>query len=438
MFIEATSAGREREPLLRKHEDEKIEAQPNDQRNSSLYRIIAAGGVYIFAVALTLSARPALILTASGGNNARATVFKGIVDILEALAGGVAAPILGSLADTHGRVPVVQICAALEAIALALIALSAHSLSGQFVGYLLISISASSSIIFAAAIADLCTEPTQATQAYAHFGGVLGAALLLGPTLGGAIAASISTVAPIWFASFIFVLCIPVFGYSVRETRVINVIDHPPSLAAVFRSSQWQNPLLAIRSTLFKNHALTLLIVANVLYSMAESAVMTVLFMYANLRVGWGAQQFGMFVSSLGLMLMVSQLLAPTLVKLLGERVIIVTGYLFAASHLIVFAMADRSWLIWFGLLMVLPSCISYPAQKAVLARQVDPEQQGQLQGSMSSINSLLKPIAILICASLFAATSSFAPGAVFILASGVMFIAAIVVSMALLHPELK
>lgn len=412
-----------------------------DARENALRRILAAEGIYIFAVALTISSRPALMLSATGNDTSRAAMFAGSVDAAQALACALTAPILGALSDVHGRVPILQLCAAVEAVALIGVALARRSLPGQFVSYMLIAISGASTVTFAAAIADLCPNPADATRAYAMFGAVLGGTFMVGPLVGGLIAGWFSPAAALIVSAAILAIAAPLFGYFLHETRIpsLSAIESPPSVFLSLQSSL-ESPLPKIRRSLTANRALTLFVAANVLSSLAESGLVSIMFMYVNERVGWGAPEVGAFLSATGLLLLLSQVLfAPRLVRLFGERTVIVAGYVFGGIHFIVYGLARKPWMFWTGLILALPSFVSYPPQKAVLARQVEPHQQGELQGSLSALNSLVKPVSTLGCATMFTiGVSSGAPGVVFMVIAAVTFCAAGIAHLALSHPELK
>lgn len=235
------------------------------------------------AVAHTLPARPALILEAAA-DAPQAALFTGLVDAVQAIVHTLTAPLLGSLADVAGRVPVLSACVFVEAVALLVVGVLHASLPGQLAGYTLAAASDAALVICFAAIADLAIDNDASTRGYALLGAAQGAAVMLGPVLGGLTATSITTAAPLYISGILLIIAIP---------ALVRIPDpRPPGASSV---SFWQsarrtagdNPFVKIRDTLLITNALALLSTAYAVYQFAQAAILSMMYLYSNAAAGW-------------------------------------------------------------------------------------------------------------------------------------------------------
>ena len=106
---------------------------------------------------------------------------------------------------------------------------------------------------------------------------------------------------------------------------------------------------------------------------------------------------------------------------MLGEKNSIYAGLILYAIGLILFALADTGWLM---LIFLIPYClggICGPALQGVISNQVPANEQGELQGSLTSLISVTSIIGPLLMNYLFAyftgpAAPVYMPGAPFLL----------------------
>ena len=126
-------------------------------------------------------------------------------------------------------------------------------------------------------------------------------------------------------------------------------------------------------------------------------------------------------------------LLVRRLVPLMGERRAALSGYVLSALAYLAFAFADQVWLLGVGIALQAMGSISGPAVQALLSARAGPDQQGQVQGALASIQGLTAIVAPLVSGwafSTFAAAEApvHLPGAPFLLAAlayGVAYLAA-------------
>lgn len=402
----------------------------------TLLSYIAACTWYVFAVYLTVPARPALILAAAAGDAGGAAIFNGFVDSFQAILCFVTAPLLGSLGDNVGRIPIFLFCVTVEVIILYLIAIFRKSLTGLFISLSLIAISKSSITSLTAAIADIANTRESSTRAFALLGAAENISITLGPFLGGLIVSVSFYAMPFLLGATILLLSLP-FLAKLPESR-----DGSPSLQTLWqtvRSTRLESPLQKVKIALLETRALTLLTVSFVLESLAEDGTYGVIYYYAQGAVGWTSKDFGIYVSVAGLASMMSQFaLTPLFVRLFGERNVIIGGFLSNGVRFFIIAVSSKNWILWASIVFGIPYFAARPQIKAVLSRQVSQERQGRLQGSLSAVNSLVSVMSSLCIAALFAISNSLGvPGAVFYGTTAMTVVAAYLAHLGLAHSTL-
>jgi MFS transporter, DHA1 family, tetracycline resistance protein len=147
-----------------------------------------------------------------------------------------------------------------------------------------------------------------------------------------------------------------------------------------------------------------------------------------------------MFLSMVGLSLLISQgLFARVCVKTIGETNTILLGFLFAVLHYAVYGFANRAWIVYMGLAFGCVSFVGEPAIKGLVARQVPAPEQGSLQGGLSALTTLLRPLSPLFGTTIFGYGNSIGrPGIVFAAISVLSSLSFLVVARALVKPGMK
>jgi MFS transporter, DHA1 family, tetracycline resistance protein len=147
-----------------------------------------------------------------------------------------------------------------------------------------------------------------------------------------------------------------------------------------------------------------------------------------------------MFLSLVGLSLLISQgIFAKLFVQVIGETATILVGFAFAVLHYVVYAFADRAWIVYMGLFFGCVSFVGDPALKGLIARQVPVSEQGALQGALSGLTTLLRPFSPLFGTTIFGYANSMGrPGIVFGAISVLSSFSLLVVSRALYKPGMK
>ena len=402
---------------------------------------LLAGALLTFSVSFSIPSRTALILSAADNDASYAALFNGFSLSVQSLISATTAPVLGSLADSTGRVPVLLFSVMFECIGLFLLAVFSDSLPGQFFCCLLTSISGSAGLTILAAVSDLAKDRRTETRTFARYSATQGIAIALGPFIGGAFAAITFTAAPILVSAVILLSCLLLFAH-LPDTAGSDLLSARKSLWFSLQKTRCKvdGPLPTIKRSLSETRALTILAVGLLVESLAVNGLVSITFLYLNTKFGFGSFRFGVYVSLTGAVLIMSQLaLSARMVRWAGERYVIVCGFIFCAIQCLTLGHAKKTWVLWPSILLLIPYFAAIPSLKAVVARQVDTDKQGQLQGSIEAIQSVVKPLASLGLASAFAISNRYdMPEFVFYPIAFCMLAAGVITNVALNHPEIK
>lgn len=331
-------------------------------------------------------------------------------------------PIIGNLSDKFGRRPVLLFSLFGFAIDYIFQAL-ANSYGLLFIGRIIAGITGASFTTGAAYIADISTPETRAKN-FGMIGAAFGLGFIIGPALGGLLAGW-GIRAPFYAAAGLCLLNF-LYGYFVL----------PESLDKEHRRPfEWKkaNPFGAYQF-LRKNPAIGGFAICYFLIYLAAQSVQGNWNYYTIFRFGWKESMVGISLAIVGVLVgLVQTVLTRKINPLLGNEKSIYLGLVFYASGLLLFGLANTTWMM---LVFLLPYClggIAGPALQASMAAHVPRNQQGALQGTLTSLMSLTTIMGPLIMTGLFKYfTSSRAPfhlpGIPFFLGSLFMLLALFVI----------
>jgi len=330
-------------------------------------------------------------------------------------------PILGGLSDRFGRRPVVLLSNFGLALDYVLMAL-APSLTWLFVGRVISGITSASISTSFAYIADI-TPPERRAAVFGKVGAAFGAGFVLGPALGGLLG-GMDPRLPFWVAA----------GLSFANT-LYGLLILPESLPPDRRSPlRWRsaNPLGSLH-LLRSDRVLAGLSVVNFFAQLAHVVLPSTFVLYATYRYGWDAATVGLTLAMVGICAMAVQGAAiGPIVKRFGERRALLLGLGCGAAGFLIFAVAPTGPLSWLGIPVMALWGVSGAAIQALMTQSVAPDQQGQLQGATSSVQSvsqLVGPFLFTLTFAYFIGAQApvSLPGAPFFLASALLVLALLI-----------
>jgi MFS transporter, DHA1 family, tetracycline resistance protein len=375
----------------------------------------------MFALGLILPILPKLVESFVDNDTAQAARIFGLFGTAWALMQFVFSPLLGSLSDRFGRRPVVLLSNFGLGLDYVLMAL-APSLSWLFVGRVISGITSASVSTAFAYIADV-TPPEQRATMFGKIGVAFGAGFILGPAVGGLLG-GMDPRLPFWVAA----------GLSFANA-LYGLLILPESLPPERRSPfRWKsaNPVGALR-LLGSDRVLAGLSLVTFLAQVAHVVLPSTFVLYATYRYGWNATTVGLTLAIVGLCSMAVQGLGiGPIVKRLGERRALLLGLGFGAAGFFIYGAAPTGPLFWLGIPVMSLWGVAGAAAQALTTRLVTPEQQGQLQGATSSVQSvsqLVGPFLFTLTFAYFIGAQAPVklPGAPFLLAAALLLMAMLV-----------
>jgi DHA1 family tetracycline resistance protein-like MFS transporter len=331
------------------------------------------------------------------------------------------APVIGNLSDKYGRRPVLLFSLLGFGIDYIILAL-APNYGWLFVGRVIAGITGASFTTAAAYIADISTAETR-TKNFGMIGAAFGLGFVIGPALGGLLA-GLGTRAPFYAAAALCLLN-TLYGYFVL----------PESLPKENRRAfEWKkaNPFGSLQ---FLRHTpgIGKMALCFFLIYLASQAVQGNWSFFTIHRFGWKESMVGISLAVVGVLVGAVQAgLTRVINPKIGNTNSIYAGLLLYTLGLLLFAFASQTWMMFAFLIPYCLGGIANPSLQATIATYVAPNQQGQLQGALTSLMSLSTIIGPLIMNNLFTYFTSnkapfYFPGVSFLLGALFMLTSAVI-----------
>jgi MFS transporter, DHA1 family, tetracycline resistance protein len=376
----------------------------------------------IIGLGIIIPVLPALIRELIGGDLSQASAIGGWLMFSYAVMQFLCAPILGNLSDRFGRRPVLLMSLfgfGLDYILLAV----APTIGWLFVGRILAGITGASITTASAYIADI-SNPDKRAQHFGLMGAMFGLGFIIGPLLGGVLGQWGSRVPFMVSAGLAFMNWL--YGYFVL----------PESLPAERRRPfDWKraHPFGSLKQ-LRKYPAISSLVLSLSLVYIAIHAVQTTWSYYNMGKFGWDERMIGYSLAFVGFLVAIVQGgLIRFIIPKFGAKRSLLAGLTMHATGLMLFAFATRGWMMFAFSLVYCVGGIAGPALQSIISGQVPPNEQGELQGSLTSLMSLTSIIGPLLMTNLYAwftrpGAIVFFPGAPFLMGS-LLFLAGAILS---------
>ena len=330
--------------------------------------------------------------------------YMGILAALYALMQFIFAPLLGALSDNFGRRPVLLV-----------------SLAGAVVNYLIMAFASHLwLLLLGRAIAGTdqreyrggdgmadghYARPGNRASRFGLFNATFGAGFIIGPVLGGVLG-DYGVRLPFFVAAVLNSANVLLALFALQESR--QPARQKMALAGL-------NPLRPMRWLFSVKGLLTIALVFFFLSATGE--------VYGICWALWGQDMFhwnglwiGLSLAAFGVCQTLAQAFLPgPATRLLGERGAILGGIACSSTALIVLSLAQQSWIVFAVMPLIALGGIGTPALQALATRQVQADNQGQLQGVLASTVSLASIVAPLVFSSLYFGFRTWWPGAIWL-----------------------
>ena len=387
--------------------------------------VIVLSVVYIdmLGVGLAFPVLPRLIEQFEGGDISLASYIYGGLAAAYSAMQFLCAPLIGALSDRYGRRPVILLALAGMGVNYFLLAF-APSLWLFALGRMVAGAFGATFTAAGAYVADT-TPPEKRTQSFGLIGAAFGFGFITGPALGGVLG-GVSLRLP-----FVVAGCLSLADFAFAFFAL------PESLAPENRKPlnlKYANPVGAVREVGRYSSVLELMAIF-VLATFANRVAEMTWVLFTSYRFHWSPTQTGWSLAAVGVMFVVGQGgLVRVVVPKIGERRAILLGLTVSAITVTLYGIVPRGWMVFpVVVLGVFGWTLAQPAVQALMSRSVPANEQGLLQGALSSMVNLTSIAGPPIWTSLFAffvspQTPIVVPGAAFF-AAAVVFVVALMLA---------
>lgn len=330
-------------------------------------------------------------------------------------------PLLGNLSDRFGRRPVLLVSLFFMALDYLVMAWAA-SIWLLLIARLLGGITAATQSTANAYIADI-SSPAEKTNRFGLVSAAFGMGFVLGPLAGGLLG-NYGTRAP-----FIAAAALAAANFVLGLLVLPETVDHNTR-----RRFEWTraNPLGAFRY-IGRLPDMGRLLGITFLFGIAMFVYPAIWAYFGQARFGWGPGMVGFSLAVYGICLAFTQavLIRPA-TRRFGDRRIVLIGLVIDIGCLVVLSVITSGVLALALTPISALASMAAPALQGILSKSVPDNQQGELQGALTSINALGMIIAPVLFTQIFwfftrSESWVFLPGAPF-LVSAVLVVACLAV----------
>ena len=349
------------------------------------------------------------------GSTSLAATYGGWLTFSYAIMQFAVSPILGNLSDQYGRRPILLFSLFGFGIDYLFVAF-APSIAWLFVGRIIAGITGASITTASAYMADIST-PENRAQNFGMIGAAFGLGFIIGPLLGGLLGEHGSRLP--FFVAAGLALANWLYGYFVLPESL------PKHLRRKF---EWKraNPLGSLLQ-LKKYPAVAGLIGSLLLIYLAAHSVQSN-WSFVNIeKFKWTPKLIGISLGVVGFLIaLVQGLLIRVVNPRIGNEKSVYLGLSLYTLGLLLFTFASQTWMMFAFLVPYCLGGIAGPALQSIISGNVPPNEQGELQGALTSLMSLTSVLGPIMMTSTFAYFTGptapfYFPGASFLLGALLM-----------------
>ncbi|MFY7708636.1 MAG: TCR/Tet family MFS transporter [Flavobacteriales bacterium] len=380
------------------------------KQNAALTFIFITLLIDVIGIGIIIPVLPKLIVEVGGGNISDAALIGGLLIAAFSVMQFIFSPFLGNLSDHYGRRPILLI--SLFGFGLDYILMAyAPTLGWLFVGRIIAGIMGASFTTASAYIADV-SPPEKRAQNFGLIGAAFGLGFIIGPFLGGWLG-QFGTRVP-FIGAAILTLLNWLFGFFVLPESLPVDKRRKFDIAKI-------NPFNAF-SSIAKFPVILGLVASLIVIYIASHATQSTWSFFTIERFQWEEKEVGYSLAVVGILVSIVQgLLIRIINPRLGAERSVYVGILLYALGFFLFSFATAGWMMFVFLIPYCLGGISGPALQGIMSSQVPDNQQGELQGALTSLISLTSIVGPLVMTAIFAYFTKedsvfYFPGAAFFL----------------------
>ena len=323
-------------------------------------------------------------------------------------------PVIGGLSDRFGRRPL--LLASLIAFGADYLVMAfAPNLWWLVVARIVAGVTGATFPTAYAYLADI-SSPERRSANFGLIGMAFGFGFIIGPALGGLVAqfsprAPFLLAAALAFANALYGWLVLPESLAPENRRAFDLRRANP-VGALLRLRAAHPRVLALALTVF-------------VWAMSYQSLYSVWNFFGIARFGWTPAQVGWSLAAVGVSgAIVQGVFSRRLIPRFGQRRIIIAGAVSAMVGYAIYAFATAGWMLYAGIAVSALQGLVFPCLQGLMSADVSPSEQGELQGSVTSMQALAAILGPPLMTTTFAAFSAerasvYFPGAPFLLSTG-------------------
>ena len=371
-----------------------------DKKEAALGFIFITLLIDIIGFGIIIPILPELIQNLTHGSVSDSSRYGGLLIFAYSVMQFICSPIIGNLSDQYGRRPVL-LCSLFGFGIDYLFLAFAPTIGWIFVGRMVAGVTGASITTGSAYISDIST-PEKKAQNFGMIGAAFGLGFIIGPVLGGQLA-HFGVRMP-FIGAAVLSLINWLYGYFVLPESLLKENRRP---------FDWKraNPIGSLKM-LKKYPVIEGLVVSITLIYIASHSVQTTWTYYTIEKFGWSPTMRGYSLGVVGICVAIVQgLLIRKIIPKLGQEKSVYIGLALYMIGFILFALASQTWMMYAFTAVYCLGGIAMPSIQGIISAHVPANEQGELQGALTSLMSATSIVGPLIMTNVFAYfTSSQAP----------------------------
>ena len=351
------------------------------------------------AIGLIIPVLPALVGSFSSSQSDQAYWY-GVVAFSFGIANFLASPLLGALADHHGRRPVLLL--GFLGLGVSFFGTAMATALWVLVAVRVVAGAMQANAAIANAYVADITAPEQRAKRFGLLGAMMGLGFIVGPVMGGLLGA-IDLHLPFFVAGALAMANL-LYGYFVL----------PESLALAQRKPfAWRSahPVTALRA-LAQLKGVGPLVGVVAFSGLAQFVLYTSWVLYTTFKFGWGPMENGWSLAAVGIVSVTVQgFLLGRLLKLFSPQRLAIIGLVSSALSYALWGAATQGWMMFAIIAFNVFGVTVTASVQSLISSAADSRSQGQTMGAVSSLNSLMAVLAPMLAAPLLALVSHYPQG---------------------------
>jgi len=403
------------EPLLQK-------AAPLSRKLPVIFLLITVA-IDSMGIGLIMPVMPKLMIELGATDLSQAATWGGALAATFAVMQFGFGPLVGALSDRFGRRPVLLVSLAALTVDYLIMGF-AHSLWVLVIGRIIGGMTSATHSTANAYMADISAPEDKAAN-FGLIGAAFGVGFVLGPMIGGLLG-EFGPRMP-FFAAAALAAANTIFGFLVLSETVTDAIRRPFTWARA-------NPFGAFRH-IGKLPGVTRLLVVYFFYTVAFFVYPSVWAYFTQEKFGWDSGTVGISLAVFGLSMAVMQGgVIRLIIPRIGEHYTVVFGFIVNILAFSIYALAFEGWHIFVLAPITTLGVVAGPALQGIMSRTASDDQQGELQGVLTSISAVAVIISPLMMTQTFShftrpETDFYFAGAPFLLASALVLVSLVIFS---------